>query len=497
MHLPTNPTNSTNPTKPTNQQTNKPTNQQTLSLPPQKINYTVAFIKSISGFRGTIGGTAGDNLTPEDIVSCTAAYGRWLLDAGKAPRVIIGRDARPSGAMVSQLVSSTLQALGIEVVDLGLSTTPTVEVAVPALQAGGGIILTASHNPKEWNALKLLNEKGEFISAEDGHNLLQLVDGAQITYATVDELGAYREDQSMLEHHINAVLDHPLVDADAVRAQQFRVVVDAVNSTGALSIPPLLEKLGCRVVVLNGEMNGQFAHNPEPLPQHLTELREVVKVEQADLGIAVDPDVDRLAFVGPGGEWIGEEYTLVLVADYVLQHRPGVVVSNLSSSRALRDVAQKHGQQYHAAAVGEVNVVEKMKAVAAVIGGEGNGGIIDPQLHYGRDALVGTALALTYLAKSGKTINELRAGYSSYFMIKDKIALREGLDVEAVLQRVEATYAAREDVEVNTIDGVKLDFPQAWVHLRRSNTEPIVRVYGEGESEEIIQAMVAEVKAFF
>lgn len=457
----------------------------------------MAFIKSISGFRGTIGGQAGDNFTPEDIVACTAAYGSWLMGQGKSPRVVVGRDARPSGSMVAQLVSSSLQSLGITVIDLGLSTTPTVEMAVPELQAGGGIILTASHNPKEWNALKLLNDKGEFISADDGRSLLALVDNAQITYAAVDDLGQYETNTAMMDHHIAQVLAHPLVEAAAVRTRKFRVVVDAINSTGAISIPPLLEQLGCEVVILNGEMSGQFAHNPEPLPANLIGLTEAVKSEGADLGIAVDPDVDRLAFVGENGMWIGEEYTLVLVADYILQHRPGAVVSNLSSSRALRDIAQRHGQTYHASAVGEVNVVEKMKAVDAVIGGEGNGGIIDPQLHYGRDALVGTALALTYLAKSGKSINELRESYPSYFMVKDKIQLRPDLDVEAVLANVKSAYGTREDVEINTIDGVKLDFPQGWVHLRRSNTEPIVRVYGEGENEAVITGLIEEVKAYF
>lgn len=457
----------------------------------------MAFIKSISGFRGTIGGSAGDNFTPEDIVSCTAAYGSWLIGQGKIPKVVLGRDARPSGSMVAQLVSSTLQSLAIEVVDLGLSTTPTVEMAVPALNAGGGIILTASHNPKQWNALKLLNEKGEFISAADGKALLSLVDNAQINYAEVDDLGTYSQNNGMVNYHIEQVLEHPLVDAAAVRQQQYKVVVDAINSTGALSLPPLLEALGCSVSVLNGEMNGQFAHNPEPLPQHLSGLSEAVNNEGADLGIAVDPDVDRLAFIGAGGQWIGEEYTLVLVADYVLQHRPGPVVSNLSSSRALRDIAQQHGQAYYASAVGEVNVVEKMKAVQAVLGGEGNGGIIDPQLHYGRDALVGTALALTYLAKSGKSINELRADYPNYFMVKDKIQLSPDLNVEQVLSDVQSSYESREEVEINTIDGLKLDFPQGWVHLRRSNTEPIVRVYGEGESEAAIAALVSEIKAYF
>lgn len=457
----------------------------------------MAFIKSISGFRGTIGGLAGDNFTPEDIVSCTAAYGTWLLGQQKQPKVVMGRDARPSGSMVAQLVSSTLQSLGIQVVDLGLSTTPTVEMAVPALKAGGGIILTASHNPKEWNALKLLNEKGEFISAADGKALLSLVDDAQIQYAAVDDLGSYELNDDMLDYHVEQVLSHSLVDAALVQTKKYRVVVDAINSTGAMSLPPLLKAMGCEVILLNGEMNGQFAHNPEPLPHHLIDLGEAVKNNKADLGLAVDPDVDRLAFIGPEGQWIGEEYTLVLIADYVLQHRAGAVVSNLSSSRALSDIAGRYQQPYFAAAVGEVNVVEKMKAVGAVIGGEGNGGIIDPELHYGRDALIGTALALTYLARSGKTINELRAGYPSYHMVKDKIQLSPELEVEKILAEIQSTYEKEEGVQVNTIDGVKLDFPQGWVHLRRSNTEPIVRVYGEGESEGVIQALITKVKGHF
>ena len=383
----------------------------------------MAFIKSISGFRGTIGGTAGDNLTPQDIVACTAAYGAWLIRRGNTRKVVVGRDARPSGAMVSQLVTATLLAQGFEVVDLGLSTTPTVEMAVPHLQAGGGIILTASHNPKEWNALKLLNEKGEFIAAADGKQLLDMLAAGDISYAQVDDLGTYRTDDTLLDYHIQQVLAHPLVAAAAIRAKGFKVVVDGVNSSGAFAIPALLKALGCEVEVLNGEVNGQFAHNPEPLPQHLTELCERVKTAGADLGIAVDPDVDRLALIGPGGTWIGEEYTLVTVADYVLQHQPGSTVSNLSSTRALRDLTRQYGQTYYAAAVGEVNVVEKMKATGAVIGGEGNGGIIDPALHYGRDSLIGTALVLSHLARSGKDMNALRAGYPNYHMVKDKVAL--------------------------------------------------------------------------
>lgn len=455
----------------------------------------MAFIKSISGFRGTIGGAAGTNLTPQDIVECTAAYGSWLLLSGKKAKVVIGRDARPSGQMLSQLVCATLQGLGIDVVDLGLSTTPTVEMAVTKLGAGGGIILTASHNPKEWNALKLLNEKGEFISAADGKTLLKMLDDGDINYATVDDLGQYQQDDGLLDYHIEKVLAHPLVHADKVKAAGLKIVVDGVNSSGSIAIPALLDALGCEVEVLNAEANGQFAHNPEPLPAHLTELCETVKNTGADLGIAVDPDVDRLALVGPGGSWIGEEYTLVTVADYVLQYQPGPTVSNLSSSRALRDLTHSYGQTYHASAVGEVNVVTQMKAVNAVIGGEGNGGIIDPQLHYGRDSLIGAALILSYLALSGKNINELKAGYPRYYMVKAKVALAPDLDVEGKLAEIEKKYSS--EATVNTIDGVKLDFEEGWIHLRRSNTEPIVRIYGEAGSPEAVRKLIDRVKADF
>lgn len=455
----------------------------------------MSLIKSISGFRGTIGGAVGNNLTPIDIVESTAAYGSWLLAQGYAAKVVIGRDARPSGEMVSQLVVATLQGLGIDVVDLGLSTTPTVEMAVPYLQAGGGIILTASHNPKQWNALKLLNNKGEFISAEDGKSLLALLETGDISFAEVDDLGTYTKDDSQLDMHIQAVLDHELVDVAAIKAKRFKVVVDGVNSSGSIAIPALLEALNCEVKVINAEANGQFAHNPEPLPQHLEELCEVVKAEGADLGIAVDPDVDRLALIGPGGTWIGEEYTLVTVADYVLTHKKGAVVSNLSSSRALSDIAKKHGQAYHASAVGEVNVVQKMKDVAAVIGGEGNGGIIDPALHYGRDSLIGAALVLSHIALSGQNMNELRASYPDYFMIKDKVALSPTLDVEAKLAFIQEKYQS--EARIDTTDGVKLDFEQGWIHLRRSNTEPIVRVYGEANTQQTAQALADRVKADF
>lgn len=451
----------------------------------------MALIKSISGIRGTIGGRAGENLTPEDIVSSTAAYAAWLFRHGLTPRVVVGRDARPSGPIVSALVVATLQSMGIEVIDLGLSTTPTVEMAVTHHQAGGGIIFTASHNPREWNALKLLNQHGEFISAEDGAALLAIMAEGSISYAEVDALGTYAQDTEALGRHLNAIMAHPLVEPELIAANHFSVVVDGINSSGALAVPALLHRLGCSVEVINANPTGQFAHNPEPLPQHLQGLRERVAASGADLGIAVDPDVDRLALVGPGGEWIGEEYTLVTVADYVLQYRKGPTVSNLSSSRALRDITRKHGQTYHASAVGEVNVVAKMKAEKAVIGGEGNGGIIVPDLHYGRDALIGLALVLSYLARSGKSIGELRATYPDYHMVKDKVQLSPDLDVEARLAAIQEKYA---EEEINTVDGVKIDFAEGWVHMRRSNTEPIVRIYAESDSPENAQALAEKLK---
>ena len=451
-------------------------------------------IKSISGFRGTIGGQAGDNLTPEDIVSSVAGYGDWLLRSGAAPKVVIGRDGRPSGPVVAALTAATLQSMGIDVIDCGLATTPTVEMAVVSRGAGGGIILSASHNPKEYNALKLLNSRGEFISHEDGQALIASVHSGNITYARVDDLGDLLQDYEALQEHIDAVLQHPLVNVAAIQRAGFSVVLDAVNSVGAISIPPLCERLGVSCQVMNGTLDGQFAHNPEPLPANLTGLTERMKTSGADLGIAVDPDVDRLALVGPGGRWIGEEYTLVTVADYVLQHDPGPVVSNLSSSRAVADVAKTYGQPYYASAVGEVNVVAKMKEVGATIGGEGNGGIIDPRLHYGRDSLIGLALVLSHLATSGKSINELRDGYVHYEMVKDKIQLDPRLDLPEALSAMEALYP---EVQQSNIDGLKLDFPDGWVHLRGSNTEPIVRVYAEANSRERAQALAGEVKAKF
>ena len=451
-------------------------------------------IKSISGFRGTIGGRAGSNLTPADIVSSVAGYGDWLIRTGAPRKVVIGRDGRPSGPVVSALTAATLQSMGIDVIDCGLATTPTVEMAVVSRGAGGGIILSASHNPKEYNALKLLNDRGEFISHAAGQDLIASVQSGDITYAGVDDLGSLIADDRALQDHIDTVLAHPLVNTEAIKAAGFSVILDAVNSVGAISIPPLCEQLGVRCQVMNGTLDGQFAHNPEPLPANLTGLTERMKTSGADLGIAVDPDVDRLALVGPGGRWIGEEYTLVTVADYVLRHEPGPVVSNLSSSRALADTAAKYGQSYHASAVGEVNVVEKMKAVQATIGGEGNGGIIDPRLHYGRDSLIGLALVLSHLATSKKTINELRDSYTHYEMVKDKLELDPRLDLPEALSAMEALYP---EVRQTNIDGLKLDFPDGWVHLRGSNTEPIVRVYAEASTQDRARELAAGVKAKF
>lgn len=439
----------------------------------------MSLIKSISGFRGTIGGRPGDNLTPQDIVSCTAAFGQWIVDRTGIKTIVVGRDGRISGEIVSALVVNTLRAMGISVIDLGLSTTPTVEIAVPLENAGGGIILTASHNPKEWNALKLVNHKGEFISASDGAEVLELVATGMIDYATVDKLGTYRKDDTYIQKHIDQILALSLVDVPSVRAKKFKIVVDAINSTGALCVPLLLEALGCQVVLINGTVDGHFAHNPEPLKEHLSQLSVEVRQQKAHLGIAVDPDVDRLVFMCEDGELFGEEYTLVAVADYVLSLRPGNTVSNLSSTRALRDVTQKYGGEYFAAAVGEVNVVEKMKAVGAVIGGEGNGGVIFPELHYGRDALVGIALFLTHLSKANKQISTLRKIYPEYQMAKTRLALTPDINLEKIFASLKEKYR---NEKIDTVDGLKIDFEQGWVHLRPSNTEPIIRVYSESNS---------------
>jgi phosphomannomutase len=459
----------------------------------------MSLIKSISGIRGTIGGKVDDNLTPVDVVKFTAAFGTWLQKTQnkKDLTLVIGRDARISGAMVSSLVTATLQGLGINVVDLGLSTTPTVEVMVPELKADGGIILTASHNPKQWNALKLLNEKGEFISGKDGAEMLEIAEKEDFNFAEVDDLGKYETRTDAFDIHIQKILDLPMVDADAVKSKKFKVVLDAVNSTGGISLPPLLEKLGCEVVKLYCEPNGQFPHNPEPLKEHLTDICDLIKKEGADVGIVVDPDVDRLALIDENGEMFGEEYTLVAVADYLLRHKKGVAISNLSSSRALRDVARNLDSEYFASAVGEVNVVTLMKEKNAVIGGEGNGGIIYPDLHYGRDSLVGVALFLTHLAKENKTVSELRATYPAYYMGKKKIELTPEIDVDALLVKMQEEY---KNEEISTIDGVKIDFPENWVHLRKSNTEPIIRIYTEAfsqqEADELADKMIEKIKSF-
>ena len=443
----------------------------------------MSLIKSISGIRGTIGGKVDENLTPLDVVKFTSAFGTWLQNNKnkKDLTLVVGRDARISGAMVNSLVTATLQGLGINVIDLGLSTTPTVEVMVPELNADGGVILTASHNPKQWNALKLLNEKGEFISGENGTEVLALAESQDFDYAEVDDLGKYETRDDAFDIHIQKILDLPMVDAEAIKAKKFKVVVDAVNSTGGIAIPQLLENLGCEVVKLYCEPNGHFPHNPEPLKEHLGDICELMKSEKADVGIVVDPDVDRLALVDENGELFGEEYTLVAVADYLLKNKKGVAVSNLSSSRALRDVARNSDSEYFASAVGEVNVVTLMKEKNAVIGGEGNGGIIYPDLHHGRDSLVGVALFLTHLAKENKTVSELRATYPSYFMGKKKIELTPDIDVDSLLTKVEKEYQKE---EISTVDGVKIDFENNWVHLRKSNTEPIIRIYTEAFSQE-------------
>jgi phosphomannomutase len=452
----------------------------------------LALIKSISGIRGTIGGGAGDNLTPQDIVACTAAFGAWLLEKGNTPKVVVGRDARISGPLVKQLVINTLLAQGIDVVDLDLSTTPTVEMAVVWERAGAGIIITASHNPRHWNALKFLNEKGEFISKADGEALLAKIDEGSIIYAAVDALGTLTQKNDYLAKHIQAILDYPLVDVAAIQAKKLKVVVDGINSSGAVAVPQLLERLGCDTILINGEPNGQFAHNPEPLAEHLTQLSETIRQTKADLGISVDPDVDRLAFVCEDGSMFGEEYTLVAVADYILQHRKGNTVSNLSSTRALREVTEKYGGQYQASAVGEVNVVATMKASEAVIGGEGNGGIIVPDFHYGRDALIGIGLFLSHFAKAGQSMTALKASYPAYEMVKDKIQLSPELDIDALLHKLEDIY---QEEDCNTIDGLKINFEKGWVHLRKSNTEPIIRVYAEAGDQATAQQFVDQIKS--
>jgi phosphomannomutase len=460
---------------------------------------SVTLIKSISGIRGVIGGKTGEALTPIDVVKFAAAYGTWLRRTlPEGTTIVLGRDARISGDMVSRLVSATLQGVGWNVLDLGLSTTPTVELAVPAEQAAGGIILTASHNPIQWNALKLLNHKGEFISAEDGTEVLRLAEEEDFDFAEVRKLGSYRTDDTYLGKHIEQILALPLVDREVIATANFRIAVDAVNSTGGSAVPMLLEALGVKaqnILKLNCEPTGHFAHNPEPLPEHLREIRGEIKSGSYHLGIVVDPDVDRLALICEDGSPFGEEYTLVAVADYVLKNQVGNTVSNLSSTIALRDITEKAGGQYFASAVGEVHVVNKMKEYNAIIGGEGNGGVIYPELHYGRDALVGIALFLTHLAKFGKSASFLRKTYPKYFISKNKIELTPEVDVDLILDRIKARYAKQ---PISSIDGVRIEFDREWVHLRKSNTEPIIRIYSESETlataENLANKIISDIK---
>ena len=459
----------------------------------------MSLIKSISGIRGTIGGRPGEGLSPLDVVKFTSAFATFLQQRSKGKRLtlVVGRDARLSGAMVDRLVVGTLQGMGIDVIETGLSTTPTTEMSVIDKHADGGIIITASHNPKHWNALKLLNARGEFIDAAEGAEVLRLAESEELNFAEVDHLGQVTVDNDTIDHHIERVLQLKLVDVEAIRKANFKVAVDAVNSTGGMAIPRLLRALGVKdVVELNCDATGHFAHNPEPIPANLTDISRVVRENGCDLGVVVDPDVDRLALVCETGEMFGEEYTLVSVADYVLQHTPGNTVSNLSSSRALRDVTRQYaGCEYNAAAVGEVNVTTKMRETGAVIGGEGNGGVIYPELHYGRDALVGVALFLTLLAKRGVKVSQLRKTYPDYIISKNRIDLTQGMDVDGLLKRLADKYNATPGCKVTTIDGVKIDFEDGWVHLRKSNTEPIIRIYSEAHTEARANQLAEQVKA--
>ena len=459
----------------------------------------MTLIKSISGIRGTIGGKVNEGLSPVDVVRFTAAYATQIRKNKKSDSnntIVVGRDARISGEMVNQLVIGTLLGMGFDVIDIGLATTPTTELAVTMEKAAGGIILTASHNPKQWNALKLLNERGEFLNAKEGEDILKIAEKEDFEFSSVDELGKLTENPTYTQKHIEHVLSLELVDVEAIKKANFSVAIDCVNSVGGIAIPALLEALGVtKIEKLYCEPNGYFPHNPEPLPEHLTEISAIMKQGKADIGFVVDPDVDRLAIVCEDGSMFGEEYTLVAVADYILQHTPGNTVSNLSSTRALRDVTNKHNGQHTASAVGEVNVVAAMKATNAVIGGEGNGGVIYPASHYGRDALVGIALFLTHLAKSGKKTSELRKTYPNYYISKNKIELTPAIDVDAILNSIKKSY---QQYEINDIDGVKIDFPNGWAHLRKSNTEPIIRIYSEAATEEQAEkfalAVIAEIK---
>jgi len=458
----------------------------------------VALIKSISGIRGTIGGVPGENLTPPDIIKFTAAYGIWLKEKSNAGKVVVGRDGRISGEMVQNLVVNTLLGMGLNVIDVGLSTTPTVELAVIWEEAGGGIIVTASHNPKEWNALKLLNSKGEFLDADDGVFILDKAAAGNFSFASVDKLGTLTTDHSILDKHIQAILNYPHVDQPAIKANNYRVVVDTINSTGALYVPPLLNALGVEeIILLNGEVTGKFAHNPEPLPENLAALSALVKKSKASFGIAVDPDVDRLCFVCEDGSMFGEEFTLVAVADYMLSKKPGNTVSNMSSTKALKEITVKHGGEYFPSAVGEVNVVKKMKDVDAVIGGEGNGGIIVPDFHYGRDALIGIGLFLSAFSSHKNGLKSFRSKYPDYFISKNKIELENGIDVKAILEKIKEKYGRQ---PINTEDGLKIEFDSDWVHLRTSNTEPIIRIYAESNFEttanNIAMRLMQDIKEF-
>ena len=452
----------------------------------------MTLISSVSGIRGTLGGKTGENLTPIDVVRFASAYGSWLLQNHEKAMVVVGRDARPSGPMIQTLVQQTLISLGIDVIDVGLSTTPTVELEVVRHEAQGGIILTASHNPKEWNALKLLNEKGEFLNAQEGEKINQMSQNlSAIDFAAIDDLGSICSETDAIQHHIDAIRNLPLVDLKAIQTKEFKVVVDGVNSSGGIAVPKLLEALGAEVVPIHCEPNGDFPHNPEPLAHHLTDLSEAVVAHQADLGIAVDPDVDRLVFMDEEGTLFGEEYTLVACADYVLRTNPGNTVSNLSSTRALAEVTSQYGGNYVASAVGEAHVVELMKKTNAVIGGEGNGGVIYPDLHYGRDALVGIALFLSHLCHADCSVSVLRSQYPNWLMRKDKVALSPQHDIDALLDSIASAHAA---FQVTTIDGVKIDFPDGWVHIRKSNTEPIIRIYAEAKTEKRLDELVGEIQ---
>lgn len=455
----------------------------------------MTLIKSISGIRGTIGGKIGEGLTPFDIMKFSSAFGIWIKQHSSKTnvKIVVGRDARISGEMVNNIVTGTLISLGIDVINIGLATTPTTEIAVTHSNADGGIILTASHNPKNWNALKLLNNKGEFLTDVDGKEVLSIADNTDFNFAQVDDLGKIKNDFSFDDEHINQVINLPLVDIDIIKKANFKIAFDGINSVGGIIIPKLLHALGVEnVIKINCEPTGEFAHTPEPIPENLTEISNVIKENNVDLGFVVDPDVDRLAIINEDGTMFGEEYTLVAVADYIIRNTKGNTVSNMSSSRALKDIADKYGVKYSASAVGEVNVVDLMKRTNAIIGGEGNGGIIYPELHYGRDALVGIALFLTHLAKSNKKCSELRHSYPSYYISKNKIQLNQNIDVDEILNKIEAIYS-KKDANINTVDGVKIDFDREWVHLRKSNTEPIIRIYSESETREKADLLAQEI----